>query len=176
MSILFFNYIFYYVIATVGATYGLHRYWAHGQSKRRVWFEWLSLTCALFLGMYSPVGWVGIHRLHHRYSDTPNDPHCVKYKGFFPVLFSWWDADIPLSAVRDVLRNPRVMFFEKYGKYLIWPVIIISPYTVLFGILGLGVLNVFGHNNKGPINNFIINLIAPFEGNHADHHRSTKRR
>jgi len=174
MLILYY-YLLYLFLATFGATYGLHRYWSHKRGKRRVWYEWFSLTCALFLGVHKPMAWVGIHRLHHRHHDTPQDPHCVKYKGFFPVLFSWWDANIPLSTVRDILRNPRIMFFEKYGKYFIWPVIIISPYTVLLGILGLGILNAFGHDDKGPINNSIINLIAPFEGNHADHHRFDKR-
>ena len=32
-------YISYIILATIGATFGLHRYWSHKQGKRRVWFE-----------------------------------------------------------------------------------------------------------------------------------------
>ena len=80
-------YISYIILATIGATFGLHRYWSHKQGKRRVWFEWLSLFCALPLGVYKPLGWIGIHRLHHKYSDTILDPHCPDHKGL-KVLFS----------------------------------------------------------------------------------------
>ena len=41
--------------------------------------------------------------------------------------------------------------------------------------LGFGILNLFGHNLHGPVNNIWINLIAPLEGNHRDHHEHSQR-
>jgi hypothetical protein len=46
---------------------------------------------------------------------------------------------------------------------------------VILSYLGFGVLNLFGHDLKGPVNNFWINLIAPLEGNHKDHHEYSQR-
>ena len=168
------TYISYLLLATIGATYGLHRYWSHVEGKRKVWYEWLSLSCALCIGVYKPLGWIGIHRLHHKYADTPNDPHSPKYQGAWNVLFSRWDKPIPLSMIKDVIKNKRIIFFQRYGKYMIWPVILLSPATILLGYLGIGILNYFGHQNGKPMNRWFINILAPFEGNHDTHHIRSK--
>ena len=168
------TYLLYLILATIGASFGLHRYWAHGQGKRRVWYEWLSLSCALCIGVYKPLGWVGTHRLHHKYSDTPNDPHSPKYQGAWNVLLSRWDKPIPISMIRDVVKNKRIKCFQRYGKYLIWPVIVLSPMTILLGYAGIGILNYFGHQEGKPMNRWFINILAPFEGNHDTHHVRSK--
>ena len=173
MSI-FILFITYYILATIGATFGLHRYWAHRIGKRRVWFEWLSLSCALCIGVYKPIGWIGIHRLHHKYSDTVKDPHSPKFQGAWNVLLSRWDKPIAISMIRDIVKNKRIKFFQRYGKYLIWPVIILSPITIMLGYAGIGILNYFGHRNGKPINRWYINILAPFEGNHDTHHVRSK--
>ncbi len=164
-------YISYFILATIGATLGLHRYWAHNKGKRSAWFEWLSLTCALCIGVYKPLGWIGIHRLHHKHSDTPNDPHSSKYQGAWNVLLSRWNKPVPLSLITDMMKNKRIKFFQRYGRYLIWPVIILSPMTILLGYAGIGILNHFGHEEGKPMNRWFINILAPFEGNHRDHHK-----
>ncbi len=164
------TYIIYLFLATFGATFGLHRYWAHGIGKRRAWFEWFSLSCALCIGVYKPLGWVGIHRLHHKYSDTPKDPHSPKYQGAWNVLLSRWNKPVPMSMIRDVMKNERIKFFQRYGKYLIWPVVLLSPMTILLGYAGIGILNYFGHQEGKPMNRWFINILAPFEGNHDTHH------
>ena len=163
-------YIVYLPLAIVGATYGLHRYWAHQQGPRDTAFEWISLVCSLFLGVYKPLGWIGIHRLHHKYSDSEKDPHCPKFKGWKVLVSDWSDTKVPLFIVRDIVSNPRIRFFQKYGKYLIWPIIVCCPLTILYGYIGIGVLNYFGHSTNGPQNKWYINIFAPFEGNHYDHH------
>jgi fatty-acid desaturase len=42
--------------------------------------------------------------------------------------------------------------------------------TILLGYAGIGILNYFGHQNSKPMNRWFINILAPFEGNHNDHH------
>ena len=163
-------YISYIILASIGATFGLHRYWSHKQGKRRVWFEWLSLLCALPLGVYKPLGWIGVHRLHHKYSDTELDPHCPDHKGLKVLFSDFSDSKVPLSLVRDVAVNPRIQFFQKYGKYLIWIFVFLTPYFIIMAYAGMGILNYFGHNNGQAVNNWWINILAPFEGNHKDHH------
>jgi len=175
MYFLLINYVLYLILALLGATYGLHRYWSHKMGKRRIWFEWLSLSCALCIGVYKPLGWVGIHRLHHKYSDTIKDPHSPKYQGAWNVLLSKWNKPVPISLIRDVVNNERIKFFQRYGKYLIWIVILLSPITILFGYIGIGILNYFGHKSGGPSNVWWINLFAPGEGNHENHHSESKR-
>ena len=53
-------------------------------------------------------------------------------------------------------------------------------YTALlvfvYSYIGFGMLNYIGHSQQGPINNLLINLFAPFEGNHKDHHEKSKKK
>ena len=89
---------------------------------------------------------------------------------------------IPRKFIVNLIRNPRVMFFHKYGKYIFifhWIItallfgvnaVIVNSMLYVLSYVGFGILNLYGHNAKGPANNFLINLIAPFEGNHKDHH------
>ena len=43
--------------------------------------------------------------------------------------------------------------------------------TFMLSYLFYGMLNLFGHNDEGPVNKWWINFFAPFEGNHNDHHK-----
>lgn len=44
-------------------------------------------------------GWSCMHRLHHRYSDTPRDPHSPVHKGFFGIALA------QLQSYKGVLRG-----------------------------------------------------------------------
>ena len=46
--------------------------------------------------------------------------------------------------------------------------------TILLGYAGIGILNYFGHQDGKPRNHWFMNILAPFEGNHDTHHKSTK--
>lgn len=137
--------------------------------------ENVMLLCGLLCGGRSVLTWAAVHRMHHAYADTHLDPHSPLHKEWHEVLFSFWSVKrIPRKFVKDLLRNPRVMFFHKYGKFIwlgsilinwkVWLVINILSY------LGFGLLNLFGHKDGQPVNRVWLNLIAPFEGNHEDHH------
>lgn len=171
------------IVVTIGITYGYHRYFSHNQFKTTPFVEIIMLYCGLLCGNRSPLGWVGVHRMHHAYADTANDPHSAKYQLWYKILFSLWRVDsIPRKFIVDTMRNPRVVFFHKYKNiiyiinavvlYLIFgpSVLITLAIIYLLAYLGFGILNLFGHDKNGPINNLWINFIAPFEGNHKDHH------
>ena len=176
-------YFLYMILAIVGITFGYHRYFSHHEFKASVWQEVVMLYCGLLCGGRSALGWVGVHRMHHAYTDTERDPHSAKFQPWWNILFSLWRVpQIPKKFVKDIIRNKRVIFFHKYGTYILAAHQIV--FFLLFGInsliihaiifilayLGFGILNLWGHDEKGPINCIWINLIAPFEGNHKDHH------
>jgi len=83
--------IIYTLVAThitiICVTLYLHR----GQAHRGITFHpvlehfmrfWLWLTTGMITKQ-----WVAIHRLHHRYTDTPGDPHSPQVYGIGRVLF-----------------------------------------------------------------------------------------
>ena len=177
------SYIIYMTVALYGITCGYHRCFSHREFKTSIVQETLMLYCGLLCGVRSPLAWAGVHRMHHAYSDTELDPHSPILMSKWRVFFSVYKVPtIPRKFIKDLLRNPRVMFFHKHRK-IIWiahfvityfvfgPIAIAVNFLIIFySYIGYGVLNTFGHDNKGPVNRFWISLIAPFEGQHRDHH------
>ena len=75
------------------------------------------------------------------------------------------------------------MFFHIYRWYVLGITyliaILIDPLLFFYLILILpisficyGIVNLFGHSENGAENVWWINIFAPFEGNHYDHHTS----
>lgn len=131
-------------------------------------------------GARSPITWAAVHRLHHEYSDTKKDPHSPKFIGL-KSLFSLWTIDyIPKKYFKGLL-TPHLRFAHKYGKYVwlgiglilliidfnFFAIFWLSPFLISY--IGFGILNYFGHNPT-PTNRLWINLFAPSEGWHEEHH------
>ena len=181
--IILYGYITYWILAAVGITYGYHRYFAHNSYKTNWLCELFLLYIGLLCGGRSVLTWAGVHRMHHQHADTDMDPHSPKNHPWYVILFSLWKVkQVQRKYIKDLISNPRVMFFHRYGKFILLAHWIITP--LFFGLnaviinlmlfvlsyVGFGILNFYGHDAKGPANNLLINLVAPFEGNHKDHH------
>jgi stearoyl-CoA desaturase (delta-9 desaturase) len=72
-----------YLVNVLYITVFYHRGLTHGAVRlspgtRR----WVALTGNWLTGL-DPKGWSCMHRMHHLYSDTPNDPHSPVYQGVF---------------------------------------------------------------------------------------------
>lgn len=178
-----YGYLAYYISAIIGITNGYHRYFSHKQFDANPLQEVLMLYFGLLCGGRSALTWSAVHKMHHAYADTPKDPHSAKYHPWYVILFSLWRVEsIPRKFLFPLIKNTRVVWFHKNGNYILvahwvltflifgWPALIINGMIYILAYLGFGILNLWGHNEQGPTNNFWINLIAPFEGNHKDHH------
>lgn len=174
------------ILALIGITRGYHRYFSHKEFETNSLTEIFMLYCGLLCGVRSPLTWAGVHRMHHAYSDTEQDPHSPKHIGKWRVFFSMYRVQkIPRKFIKDLLKNPRVMFFHKHGKTVWWVHVVITYFIfgsiaiavnlliIFYSYIGYGVLNTFGHDLKGPVNRLWINLIAPFEGQHRNHHEAS---
>src|SRR5688572_26998152 len=68
----------HWLLSVFCQTFFLHRYGAHRQfSMSKGWERAFHLITYLVQGssFLSPRGYGILHRMHHAYSDTPNDPH-----------------------------------------------------------------------------------------------------
>lgn len=188
MLYILYSFIWWQVLSAVVISAGYHRYFTHRAFNAPVWYEYLVLLLGPLSGAGHVLGWVGVHRMHHVYSDTEDDPHSPKYKGFWRVLTSTFRVPtIPRKFIKDMLKNKRVMFFYKYHNHiritiliigaLILPVqwflvIFISPF--LFGYLGFGLINALCHRQGKPTNSWIANVFTAGEGWHKNHHARIK--
>jgi len=180
---LLIGFIWYQIIAHVGISAGLHRYWAHKSFTAGPIFEIVTLYFATLAGARSPIGWISAHRMHHHHSDKELDPHSPKYKGFWKVFLSLWTVkSFPTKNSKDLYKNPRMVFFHNHwGK--IWFVsavlsFIISPYVFVAWVLmpailapiGFGLINAVCHINGKSRNFPLVNLLSAGEGWHNEHH------
>lgn len=176
------------IISHFGASILLHRYYCHSQFKVPVWFEIIGLFMLSVSYIKTPIGWIASHRMHHTHSDTDKDPHSWQFIGKWKVLTTTWDIPkIPLKFAKDLYANPRLVFFHKYHKQILaahWIIsFLISPYffiayaliPFIFAKIGFGLLNTFGHNEKGGSNVPWLNFFVAGEGFHKNHHENWRR-
>lgn len=177
------GFIWYQVIAHIGISAGLHRYWAHKAFKANALYEVITLYLSVLASSRSPIGWIAAHRMHHHHSDTELDPHSPNTKGFWKVFFSLWTIEnIPPKYVKDLYQNPRIVFFHTHwGKiwaasavlaFLISPYVFVSLIVVpaILAPIGFGMVNALTHWNNKVRNVPWINILVAGEGYHAGHH------
>lgn len=134
--ILLISYILY---SGVGVGMMLHRYFTHKTFEFKSNFvKWFCTWFALMAGRGGIIGWVYIHRLHHKNSDTVDDPHysSLTVKGMFFPDYSKFSQNVNLRVIRDLLTTENIKI-DKYYNLLIlgWIVLLllISPSLFYFG-------------------------------------------
>lgn len=185
MEYLLYSFIWWQVLSITVVSSGYHRYFAHRAFKAPVWYEWYVLILGLLTGGGSLLGWAGVHRLHHNHENTDRDPHSPHHHGFWKVLTSTFEVPaIRPRVVKDLLRNPRVMFVHHNYHWLrsmsllipliVLPwnwyvVLILSP--VVYSYIGFGLINAFCHKTNGKVrNSHLLNILAGGDGFHRNHH------
>lgn len=179
-----YGYLFYYFAALIGISIGYHRYFTHRSFTTTTYLETIMLFFGLICGGRSALTWAAVHRMHHAKSDTEEDPHSPLYVGVWRVITSRWRVEyIPRKYIVDLLKNPRVVFFHRYGKYIhatyavlmllvsidMFVIFVVMPYVLAWA--GFGLLNWIAHKDGEPVDVPIMNLVAPGEGWHKTHHK-----
>jgi fatty-acid desaturase len=179
----------YLFIVKLGIECGYHRLFSHRAFKTTESRKNLLLLLGSLAGFGPALAWVGVHRLHHRHSDSDKDPH-----GHMPAyriwLTLWRDFIVPRESVRDLLRDKwQVFFFKYYFSFLIFSYVLIgfiSPLFLFFGVAGASVIGIhaaglvntvchrFGSRNFNledrSHNNKWVNLLVGGNGLHNNHH------
>ncbi|KAL6140178.1 hypothetical protein ACLB2K_058479 [Fragaria x ananassa] len=133
-----------YFVTGVGMTLSYHRNLSHRSFKLPRWLEYSFAYCAVLSLQGSPIEWVSIHRVHHQYTDTWDDPHSP-IKGFWYSHIGWV-VDYRVRAANvwceDCMFSPRYLFS---GLDL--------PYV-----------------GKASMEYWVLGLLAHGEGWHNNHH------
>lgn len=181
------SFIWWQILAITVVSSGYHRYFAHKSFSAPIWYEWYVLALGTLTGSGPLIGWVGVHRIHHKHSDTKRDPHSPLYQSLWRVLTSTFKVPhIERRCIRDLLHNPRVLFFYRnharirIGQFIIavliaiifswqWTIVIfLSP--MILSYIGFGMINAFGHGPNGARNSHLLNILAGGDGFHKNHH------
>ncbi|SAY38731.1 acyl-CoA desaturase, partial [Candidatus Synechococcus spongiarum] len=82
------------------------------------WLRNLLATCGALSCQHGPVTWVGLHRHHHRFSDTHQDHH-NSLCGFWWSHMGWMLFATPAMALvpqftRDLHNDPWLRFLDRW--------------------------------------------------------------
>ncbi len=172
MYILIF-FLAHWYLSLFSQTFFLHRYAAHHMftmSKRWEKFFYVFTYITQGSSFLSPKAYGIMHRLHHAYADTQQDPHSPKYS--LNVFDMMWKTKI---IYNDILNDradiepkftknvPNWMFMEKlgasWGSRLFWGTLY-TLFYLKFATNAWEYLLLPIHFLMGPVHGVIINWFA----------------
>lgn len=111
----------FYLWHTFGVTIGLHRLLSHRAFRCHKAVEYFFVFGAYFAYHGAPIWWATIHRTHHKYVDTPLDPHSprqgILHAYFFYRAFRYPPHMDPARQCPDLLKDPVYRALETRGDW-----------------------------------------------------------
>ena len=110
-------FVAYYVVSGLGVTAGAHRLWSHRTYKATTPIKVMLMLFNCISFQNDLLVWCRDHRVHHKFSETPADPHNAK-RGFFFAHIGWLlmkkHPDVKEKGksvdISDLLNDPVVQF------------------------------------------------------------------
>lgn len=185
----------YWAVCGLGISMGYHRLFTHRGFETSRFFYILLATLGTMNFQGGPIQWVGIHRIHHRDSDTEHDPHSPRH-GFLWAHVLWCLARDPLgrdvtAAAGDLKKDPVMVWLERWfwvpqavlaavlylvggWSWVIWGVAVRTVFTYHATWLVNSASHLWGYRNfetkDDSRNNWWVALISWGEGWHNNHH------
>jgi stearoyl-CoA desaturase (Delta-9 desaturase) len=140
-----------YFVRMFGITAGYHRLLSHRAYKAKRWVQFMiaALGCAAM--QKGPLWWARQHRDHHKYSDTPEDPHSPRAHGVWHSHVGW-----VLGKEHDARSHVRDL--EK-----LWELRLLERLHLLPGIL-IALLCLFIGGWSGVFWGFFLGTVALYHG------------
>jgi len=131
--------IVFYFARMFGITAGYHRYFAHRSYKTSRLMQFLIACLGCSALQKGPLWWASHHRRHHRFSDTPDDPHSPHATSFWWAHLGWilsdQHTDTPWDDIRDWSRYPELRWLDRWH----WlPGLFLAGVCLLIGYLSGG--------------------------------------
>jgi stearoyl-CoA desaturase (delta-9 desaturase) len=123
----------YCLIGCFGISIGYHRLLTHKSFKTSKFWERLCTILGMLAFTGSSIGWVGMHRQHHKNSDKLGDPHSPAVHGI-KMLIANYDFDPSKWSVRYMITDKFHVFVHKYyfGLLILW--------ILFWSLFGLSIL------------------------------------
>jgi stearoyl-CoA desaturase (delta-9 desaturase) len=134
-----------YVLTALGITVGFHRLFVHRSFETYAWVKFIWAVLGSMAVQGSLFNWVALHRRHHQFSDTANDPHSPRHegtgvlallKGFWHAHIGWFFQADPPDLLRYVadLRQSRSLRAASY-LFPLWVALGLAIPAVLGGLI-----------------------------------------
>ena len=181
----------YFLIFGFGVSLTFHRSITHRSLDMHPIFEMIGKFFASMGGTGSPISWVLIHRAHHKYSDTDQDPHSAKdvlkyLIGKYPTVSAKGMRKLAASKFNKFIHRHYYLIILAYG--MLWAVMGLEyfcygfVYPMVLNMIAGHLVNWYTHSNyisnyrlhetkDTSQNNVVIGILTWGEGFHNTHHR-----
>ncbi len=171
-----------------------HRYFSHRTYRTSRVMQFVLAFIGTMAVQKGPLWWASIHRLHHRDSDGPDDPHSPR-RGFWYSHQGWifddrWDPTHE-DQIKDLMKFPELVWLNRW--HFIAPILLAVFCYQVGGFVGLvwgfvvsttvgwhatysinSLAHVFGRvryeTGDDSKNNWALALLTFGEGWHNNHH------
>jgi stearoyl-CoA desaturase (delta-9 desaturase) len=158
----------YWISLSLGIGMGYHRMLTHRAFQAPKWVEYFLAICGTLALEGGPIAWVATHRIHHRFSDKPGDPHT-------PRDGKWWSHIIWMLVgdatngdtvecshyAADLCKDPFLVWLSKYNYV---PLLILSALLLAFGGVPCLLWGVFFRVTMGWHATWMVNSLTHFWG------------
>lgn len=173
-----------YCAFNIAVAVGYHQLFTHQSFKTTRFWEVAFAFVGTLAFQGSPVAWAHLHFVHHRTSDTEQDPH-VRSLWFFLVKWYRKVNMPPAKIVRKMLGDPMQRFLHNYGLLIcvglaavLWatdPLLLLFGYLAPVGyfFLAIACSQILSHAGGKPRNTYWLILFFPLgEWLHRTHHET----
>lgn len=173
----------------VGSEVGAHRLWTHRSYSASPLVKKVLLFLDTIAVEGSVIAFAGIHRLHHKYSDTVNDPHSSSDSAWAVAFYQHKTDHFTPMIVKDLMLDRWLLLqhrhYFKIQAVIILAVALVSPVllwyycvnayaTIWINYLVNVVCHTWGTNNNNLPDNSKNNRWADIfllgVGQHNNHH------
>lgn len=106
--------VLHWVTANLGVTLGFHRLVSHRSLEVPKFLEYFLIFCGTLSCEGGPIDWIGLHRIHHKFSDRGIDPHNA-LRGIWWSHIGWMLYDIP--ANKEIGRYTQDIQNDKFYRF-----------------------------------------------------------
>lgn len=169
-----------FIVLTLISTTFYHRLLSHSAWSPALWVQKVGVLLGVFSLTGTPLTRTAVHRAHHKYVDTPDDPHSPKFLPLYLIyLPQLKETKLNMALVRDVLRTPWLMKIHEHYNLLLLSMLLILPFklVMIWGAAATLVwIDIFLCNwlchQRGIIRNDNILAAITFGEGHHDHHHN----
>lgn len=187
-----------WISGSLGVGIGFHRLLTHRGFQTPKWVEYFLTFCGLLALEGGPINWVVTHRIHHAFTEEPDDPHSPR-DGWWWAHMGWilrgtaqqHSEKVLRRYAPDLMRDPVLVWFNRLYYF---PILIFGAIFYAVGGWSMFLWGTFLHVAVGlhitwlvnsathtwgtrrfetaddSTNNFLIALLTFGEGWHNNHH------
>ncbi len=122
-----------YVARMFFVTGGYHRYFSHRAFKTSRFFQFILAFGAQSSFQKGVLWWAANHRIHHKHSDTPDDPHSANLYGFWYAHIGWIMGPEYKPTRYDLIKDMKHRELYWLNKYHFVPPVILAIAVYLIG-------------------------------------------